>query len=199
MKKSLAYLLLTICLLGLAGCNKKVSQTFDQIEFKENTTLISADGKVKSIIVEDFEKDYYKKDELKSYIEKNIQNYTKQYGNDAIVLDSLKVEDKVATATISYEKMSDYATFNAIASEVLTKEQALKSEKVSASVYSIDKGETIDLKTALEDKEYKVLVTELSDECIKTEGKIAYYTNGTLIGDNLIKTGSEGNTVIIYE
>ena len=199
MKRQLSYLLLAICLLGLAGCSKKESQTINQKDFKENTTIINADGTVQSVIVECFDKDYYQTNELKSYIETTVQNYTKKAGNDSVVLDSLNVNDKMATAQFSFKKMSDYATFNAIESEVLTNEQALKDERVSATVYSVEDGETISLQSALKDKEYKILVTGLLGENIITESKIAYYTNGTLTGDNLLKTGSEGITVIIYE
>src|SRR5574344_21146 len=105
MKKRVAYFLLVICLLGLAGCKKGDSQTVDQADIKENTTGISSDGTVQSGVVESFEKDYYKKDELKTYIEETIQNYTKKAGNDTVKLDSLDVENKVANAKFSYKNV----------------------------------------------------------------------------------------------
>lgn len=199
MKKRIAYIMLAICLLGLAGCKKGDSQTIDQVEIKENTTLLYADGTVQSVIVETFDKDYYKKDELKNYVDKSIQSYSKTAGNDAVKLDSLDVKDKSASAKFSYKDISAYATFNSIEAEILTKEQALQDERISSTVYSIEKEETVDLQTALEEKDYKILVIHLPGENIMTEGEIAYYTNGTLSGNSIIKTGSEGIAVVIYE
>ena len=199
MKKYLAYVLLVVCLLALSGCNKKDSQTLDRAEIKENTTLINADGTVQAVIVESFDKNYYKKEELKNYIQQEVQKYTKKAGNDTVVLNSLEVENRMAIAQLSYKKLSDYASFNAVTSELLTKEEALKDERISDTIYSVDKGETVDLQSALEGKDYKVLLVELSGETVITEGKIEYYTNGTLTGDSAVKTGSEGVTVIIYE
>ena len=199
MKKYLAYVLLVVCLLALSGCNKKDSQTLDRAEIKENTTLINADGTVQAVIVESFDKNYYKKEELKNYIQQEVQKYTQKAGNDTVVLNSLEVENRMAIAQLSYKKLSDYASFNAVTSELLTKEEALKDERISNTIYSVDKGETVDLQSALEGKDYKVLLVELSGETVITEGKIEYYTNGTLTGDSAVKTGSEGVTVIIYE
>ena len=191
--------MLVVCLLALSGCNKKDSQTLDRAEIKENTTLINADGTVQAVIVESFDKNYYKKEELKNYIQQEVQKYTKKAGNDTVVLNSLEVENRMAIAQLSYKKLSDYASFNAVTSELLTKEEALKDERISNTIYSVDKGETVDLQSALEGKDYKVLLVELSGETVITEGKIEYYTNGTLTGDSAVKTGSEGVTVIIYE
>ncbi len=201
MKKCFAYGLLTIVLLGMAGCSngKKDSQTIDNQVIKENTTILKSDGTIQSVLVESFEKDYYKKNELNSYIDEAIQNYTKKSGKDTVVLDSLDVDNKVATARFSYKNMTDFAAFNAIETELLTKEQALKDERISGTVYSVEKGDTVDLETALKDKDYKIVVANLPNENIMTEGKVAYYTNGTMSGDNVIKAGSEGVTVIIYE
>ncbi len=201
MKKSFAYVLLTIALLGMAGCSsgKKDSQTIDNQVIKENTTILKTNGTIQSVIVESFEKDYYKKNDLNSYIEEAIQNYTKKAGKDTVVLDSLDVQNKVATARISYKNMTDFAAFNSIETELLTKEQALKDERISDTVYSVEKGDTVELETALKDKDYKIVVANLPDENIMTEGKIAYYTNGTMSADNVIKAGSEGVTVMIYE
>lgn len=199
MKKIVVYVLLAICLLGLTGCNKKAKQTLDRTEVTENTTLFNLDGTVKSVIVESFEKDYYNKNELKSYIEQTIQTYTKKAGIDTVVLDSLDVNNKVASAQLSYKKVADYATFNEVNVEVLTKEQALKDERVSDTVYSVDQGETVDLKSALAEKDYTIVVMEVPGEVVMTEGIIKYYTNGTLSDDSILKTGSEGASVIIYE
>ncbi len=199
MRKYLIYILLAVSLVGLSGCSKKESQTIEQTEIKENTTLFNLDGTVQSVIVESFDKDYYKKNELKSYIEEEIQKYTKKAGNDSVVLDSLDVDNKVASAKLSFKKIKDYATFNEVTSEHLTKEQALADERISATVYSVDKGETVDLKAALDEKDYTILVVEIPGETIMVEGTIKYYTNGTLSGDSIIKTGTEGVTVIIYE
>lgn len=198
MKIKVAVLLLAIGLLGLTGCNKD-SQTLDQDNVKENTTMIKSDGTMLSFIVEDFEKDYYDKDELKSYIEENVQNYTKKAGADAVALDSLDVSSQMAIAKFTFKTVTDYAAFNEITCEILTKDEALADERISDTVYSIDKSETVDLKTALEKGNYKVLLMDMADENIKVEGKIAYYTNGTLVDKDTIKTGSEGVTVVIYE
>ncbi len=199
MRKYFVCILLAISLLGLSGCNKKDSQTIDEAKVKENTTLFNLDGTVQSVIVESFDKNYYEKNELKSYIEEEIQKYTKKAGNDSVILDSLDVDNKIASAKLSFKKITDYATFNEVTSEILTKEQALADERISATVYSVDKGETVDVKVALEEKDYTILVLEIPGETIMIEGTIKYYTNGTLTGDSIIKTGTEGVTVIIYE
>lgn len=198
MKRKVAVFLLAISLLGLAGCNKD-SQTLDRDDIKENTTMFKEDGTLQSVIVESFEKDYYDKGELQSYIEENIQNYTRKAGEGTVALDSLDVSGQMAIAEFTYKTVNDFAAFNEITCEKLTKEEALADDRISDTVYSIDKNETVDLKTAAQKEEYKYLLTDLADENIMVEGKIAYYTNGTLVDENTIKTGSEGVAFIIYE
>ncbi len=198
MRKHVVVLALALCLVGLAGCNKD-SQTLDQVDIKENTTMINADGTMQSAIVESFEKDYYKEDGLKSYIDENIQSYTDEAGKDAVTLDSLEVEDKIATAQFTYKTVADYAKFNAVEAEMLTKEAALQDERLSDTIYSVEKGDTVALKDALTEDDYKIFLISLPEENIMTDGEVAYYANGTLVDSKQVKTGSDGYTIIIYK
>lgn len=78
---------------------------------KEATLLVKQDGTVQSAIVEDFDKDYYKKDELKNFMEEQIQGFNGKNGADSVVLKENDVKDGKAVAIFNYKDMDSYIGF----------------------------------------------------------------------------------------
>lgn len=74
---------------------------------------VKKDGTVLGYIEEDFSKDYYDTDGLKSMIESEIAEYAKISGSQACVeLQDFKVEDGMVNVLISYESAQDYRSYN---------------------------------------------------------------------------------------
>ncbi|MCD8364994.1 MAG: hypothetical protein LUC83_04130 [Clostridiales bacterium] len=76
----------------------------------ENTIELKKDGKVVEYIVEDFEASYYDADEMKSFIDSQVEAYLED-SDGSIKVSKDKVEDEVAYVTIVYDSADTYADF----------------------------------------------------------------------------------------
>ena len=169
------------------------------MEVTENTVMLMKDGAMQSSIVEDFDKDYYDKAELETFINDTITEYEKVNGEDTVKLESLKVSNQKATATFSFKTVNDFNSFEDKESNVLTKEEALTDERVMESLTSVDSSEEVATAEALTDKKQTIYVIVATGEDVRVEGNILYYGNGELKDKNTVKTGSEGYTVVVFE
>lgn len=76
----------------------------------ENTIELEKGGKVVEYIVEDFEASYYDADEMKSFIDTQVEAYLED-SDGSIKISKDKVEDGVAYVTITYDSADTYADF----------------------------------------------------------------------------------------
>ncbi|MCC8150659.1 MAG: hypothetical protein LIO96_04180 [Lachnospiraceae bacterium] len=76
----------------------------------ENTIELKKGGKVVEYIVEDFEASYYDADEMKSFIDAQVEAYLEE-SDGSIRVSKDKVEDGVAYVTITYDSADTYADF----------------------------------------------------------------------------------------
>ncbi|MCD8148419.1 MAG: hypothetical protein LUE92_02420 [Clostridiales bacterium] len=76
----------------------------------ENTIELKKGGKVVEYIVEDFEASYYDADEMKSFIDTQVEAYLED-SDGSIKVSKNKVEDEVAYVTITYDSADTYADF----------------------------------------------------------------------------------------
>lgn len=200
MKKHIVSTIVLVCFgVILSGCSKDKIDSLTKMEVTENTVMLMKDGAMQSSIVEDFDKDYYDKAELETFINDTITEYEKVNGEDTVKLESLKVSNQKATATFSFKTVNDFNSFEDKESNVLTKEEALTDERVMESLTSVDSSEEVATAEALTDKKQTIYVIVATGEDVRVEGNILYYGNGELKDKNTVKTGSEGYTVVVFE
>lgn len=200
MKKHIVSTIVLVCFgVILSGCSKDKIDSLTKMEVTENTVMLMKDGAMQSSIVEDFDKDYYDKAELETFINDTITEYEKVNGEDTVKLESLKVSNQKATATFSFKTVNDFNSFEDKESNVLTKEEALTDERVMESLTSVDSSEEVATAEALTDKKQTIYVIVATGEDVRVEGNILYYGNGELKDTNTVKTGSEGYTVVVFE
>lgn len=95
-----------IAALCLSGCGK-VSMDVDA-----NTLYVDSNGKLTEVIVEDFEKDYYDEDELKTYIDDAVESYQNENGKSDVAVKKYEVKNQVAKLLVEYDSCDSYAAFN---------------------------------------------------------------------------------------
>lgn len=134
MKKSRLWtgVVLAACL--LAGCSGGFSPD-------ETGVSLGKDGKVKSVAIEQMDKDYYNEGELKSMIDSSVAEYNG--GGEKVKLESFEVKDKKATLSLEFGSAADYAAFNNVtffAGSVQDAQTAGYDFK--ADFLAVDKGKT---------------------------------------------------------
>ena len=96
-----------LCVGLLTGCG--TTFTAD-----ENTVYVEKSGKVLTVDVETFEEGYYSEDELRDFINEEVDAYTADNGNGSVKLSKLTVEDGIAKMEMAYKTVEDYTAFNGI-------------------------------------------------------------------------------------
>lgn len=91
----------------IAGCGTSVSS-------EQNLVYVDKKGGVVSVDVESLDAGYYSEEELKDFINEEIESYAQDHGKGNVSLDELKVEDGKAKLTMKYKTTQDYTEFNGI-------------------------------------------------------------------------------------
>lgn len=95
-----------IAALFLSGCGKA------SMDVDANTLYVGSDGKLTEVIVEDFGKDYYDEDELKTYIDDAVESYQSESGKSDVAVKKYEVKDQIAKLLMEYDSSDSYAAFN---------------------------------------------------------------------------------------
>lgn len=147
----------------LFGCSQKST---DEV----TTITIDKSGRILNTIVEDFEKEYYAEDELKSMIESDLSAYHKKYQNtqeNLIKLESVNTSEQVATVKLIYSDAESYAQFNDVSFFSGTVSEAYQKgysfEGVTLNSVKND-GTTLDKHAILSEGSLHVVIT---DEALK--------------------------------
>lgn len=195
MKKIVLNIFFFLCLFVFIGCGKQ-KEELKAGEVKENTLLIQEDGSVQFCVVEEFEKDYYKKDELKDFIDKEIAKYNNEVGEKKVAVDSLEVKDNTASVVFGFQSIEDYAQFNQVKASIMTIEEAKQIDNIPNVFIGASESESsVEKETALEKGTVVIVNEELN---VKVSGNIKYYSSGILLNDNTLQTAGQGSTVLIF-
>lgn len=89
----------------VTGCGKVKASPSDM-----DTLSVMKDGKIKQVIVDHFEQNYYNVDELAEMTNKKIGLYSDT--SEDIVCESVEEEDGMITVKIAYQTAGDYTDFN---------------------------------------------------------------------------------------
>lgn len=185
MKKSWSLCAVMAAALLLSGCGEKFEPT-------ESTVFVNSKGAVSGAIMENFDKAYYKFDELSEEVEKEVAAYCQEQNKESVSVESLTQEGDTVTLFMDYETVQDYAAFNDVLFFSGTYGEALDAGYLPEELYDID-GQLID-REGEELEELQVIITEESIS-IQTTGKIRYVSDNVSITDKkLAKVMEAGKT-----
>ena len=106
MKRKLALLCVASTVLGLlAGCGGP-DVTKSTVELKKN-------GNIVEYTIEDFSESYYDAEELKAYIESEVEAYA-AFGDGTVKVKKSEVEEQTARLTMQYENAGVFADFSGL-------------------------------------------------------------------------------------
>lgn len=197
MKKLRLFTLFILCLSLLAGC-KKGNLSLSLGDLNKNTIYVDDNGNTETVIVDDFEKDYYDKDELESFINEEITKYNGVYGEDAVKLNDLDVKDMKVKAAFSYKDMDTYASFSRMDAKFMTVKEAENQGLLPQTMLHARDGKEVDKSEILEKAEYKVVVLNEKYDVL-VDGKIKYYTAALPINSRTVQTTGEETAVIVFK
>lgn len=198
MKKPLYFILVAI--MGaccITGCKKGTSLKLSDVN--ESTILLLGSGGVQSASVEEFDKSYYDKDELKDFIKEDIAAFNSEDGNkDAVKLEDFNVSDNIAKVLLTYKDIDLYNEYNSSDIQVLTMEEAVEQDIFPDTLKDVIDSSDVAKADVTENSEYMVVVAnEVMD--IKTEGKIKYYSEAMLLNEQTAQSVEGKETIIVYE
>lgn len=198
MKKPLYIILVAI--MGaccITGCKKGASMKLSDLN--ESTILLLGNGKVQGASVEEFDKSYYDKDELKDFVKNDIDTFNAKDGNEeAVKLEEFNVSDKTAKVLLSYKDIAEYNEYNSSDIQVLTMEEAVEKNVLPDTLLDVLNSSEVSKADVSANADYMVAIAnELID--IQTEGKIKYYSNVMLMNEQTAQSMEGKTSIIVYE
>ncbi len=178
MKKRMAALCCCIGMSMLLGaCGTK-------LDVQENTIALQRNGKILEAAVESFDQSYYDQEELNTYVQNAVDDYTTEHGKKSVSVTDSKVEEKKAYLTLEYENAETFSDFTGIEcfSGSIVEAQSAGYD-FDLDFYPVTDGKadtkTVKGSTLLDDDDLKVLIVKENSDLI-VPGKIAYVsTEGT--------------------
>ncbi len=178
MKKRMAALGCCIGMSMLLGaCGTK-------LDVQENTIALQRNGKILEAAVESFDQSYYDQEELNTYVQNAVDDYTAEHGKKSVSVTDSKVEEKKAYLTLQYENAETFSDFTGIEcfSGSIVEAQSAGYD-FDLDFYPVTDGKadtkTVKGSTLLDDDDLKVLIVKENSDLI-VPGKIAYVsTEGT--------------------
>lgn len=178
MKKRMAALGCCIGMSMLLGaCGTK-------LDVQENTIALQRNGKILEAAVESFDQSYYDQEELNTYVQNAVDDYTTEHGKKSVSVTDSKVEEKKAYLTLEYENAETFSDFTGIEcfSGSIVEVQSAGYD-FDLDFYPVTDGKadtkTVKGSTLLDDDDLKVLIVKENSDLI-VPGKIAYVsTEGT--------------------
>ncbi len=178
MKKRMAALGCCIGMSMLLGaCGTK-------LDVQENTIALQRNGKILEAAVESFDQSYYDQEELNTYVQNAVDDYTTEHGKKSVSVTDSKVEEKKAYLTLEYENAETFSDFTGIEcfSGSIVEAQSAGYD-FDLDFYPVTDGKadtkTVKGSTLLDDDDLKVLIVKENSDLI-VPGKIAYVsTEGT--------------------
>lgn len=164
----------------------------------KNTVYLKEDNTVESLSIEDFDKSYYKEEELKSFIDEEVKAQQEARGEESVSVSEFKVEDKKVTLDLKYQSVEDYVQFT---DTVL--ETGVYSEQVFQAPFTFidadSKEEVVD--GIKEDGELQYVKIKDPEEIqVLVDGDVLYYSKSIeLVKKNLVKVPAGTESVILYK
>mgnify|MGYP006893909294 FL=1 len=155
-----------------------------KLDVQENTIALQRNGKILEAAVESFDQSYYDQEELNTYVQNAVDDYTAEHGKKSVSVTDSKVEEKKAYLTLQYENAETFTDFTGIEcfSGSIVEAQSAGYD-FDLDFYPVTDGKadtkTVKGSTLLDDDDLKVLIVKENSDLI-VPGKIAYVsTEGT--------------------
>lgn len=155
-----------------------------KLDVQENTIALQRNGKILEAAVESFDQSYYDQEELDTYVQNAVDDYTAEHGKKSVSVTESKVEEKKAYLTLQYENAETFSDFTGIecfSGSIVEAQSAGYDFDLDFYPVTDGKAETKTVKgsTLLDDDDLKVLIVKENSDLI-VPGKIAYVsTEGT--------------------
>ena len=155
-----------------------------KLDVQENTIALQRNGKILEAAVESFDQSYYDQEELNTYVQNVVDDYTAEHGKKSVSVTDSKVEEKKAYLTLQYENaetFSDFTGLECFNGSIVEAQSA--GYDFDLDFYPVTDGKadtkTVKGSTLLDDDDLKVLIVKENSDLI-VPGKIAYVsTEGT--------------------
>lgn len=196
MRRGILYICFVMTLLSLTACSKG-NESLIIREIEVNTLLIKEGGVIQSALVDEFDEPYYDKDELREFMDKEIDKYNGKNEEDSVVLVEYEVLDQMAKVILEYKNLDVYSEFNQIEAKWLTPEEARSSSEIPNLLTAVKEEGEVNKEDILKE-DCKVLVLNESID-VRLDGKVIAFANGILLNDRSVQTGAMNASVIIYQ
>ena len=80
-----------------------------KLDVQENTIALQRNGKILEAAVESFDQSYYDQEELNTYVQNAVDDYTAEHGKKSVSVTDSKVEEKKAYLTLQYENAETFS------------------------------------------------------------------------------------------
>ena len=155
-----------------------------KLDVQENTIALQRNGKILEAAVESFDQSYYDQEDLNTYVQNVVDDYTAEHGKKSVSVTDSKVEEKKAYLTLQYENAETFSDFTGIEcfnGSIVEAQSA--GYDFDLDFYPVTDGKadtkTVKGSTLLDDDDLKVLIVKENSDLI-VPGKIAYVsTEGT--------------------
>lgn len=149
-----------------------------KLDVQENTIALQRNGKILEAAVESFDQSYYDQEELNTYVQNVVDDYTAEHGKKSVSVTDSKVEEKKAYLTLQYENAETFSDFTGIEcfnGSIVEAQSA--GYDFDLDFYPVTDGKadtkTVKGSTLLDDDDLKVLIVKENSDLI-VPGKIAY-------------------------
>ena len=204
-KAAVPGLFLMAAMLMCSGCGAKVDADTD-------TLFVEGNGKIEELTVETFDKAYYDEEELKEYINSEVEAYKADGGTGSVKMKKYEVKDQTVKLLMEYDGVDSYQSFNDTNLYVGTVLQAqadgydfdldffvpgkadTKKEKVSDTEQGIDGSvqEAVKTSDVLAETDNKVVILQ-QDTAVQVKGEILYVSGHVEVtGKNTVNVYGEG-------
>lgn len=152
-----------------------------KLDVQENTIALQRNGKILEAAVESFDQSYYDQEELNTYVQNAVDDYTAEHGKKSVSVTDSKVEEKKAYLTLQYENTETFSDFTGIEcfSGSIVEAQSAGYD-FNLDFYPVTDGKadtkTVKGSTLLDDDDLKVLIVKENSDLI-VPGKIAYVSS----------------------
>lgn len=198
MKRLLLNALLLLGLFAFAACSNK-EKNLNADEITVNTILAKANGMLQVAIVEDFDKPYYNVEELKEFVKKEIEAYSKKAGDGKVKLDEVKQRGNKVIMLMTYSGMDQYTAFNKVTAAYFNSGIEDLKLALPATLKNTSNESITATKEVIQTAGYKVLVLNEPYEII-VEGKVKYISeNAKMLENDKVSSDTEQMTVIVFK
>ncbi len=207
MKEKVCMLAMIILFISLTGCSKEANlitvekgtdKVFANKDIERNTILVKEGGELQVAIVEDFDKDYYDFEELKGFINEEIDNYNSENGAKSIIFEVAEIRGNKIIVVQTYSDIEHYLAYNNIEGGLMNVTSAREDSESLPEVFYNSKGKDISRDEALKKDKYMIMKIKENTDVV-VDGKIMYYHNAKFIDSSTLEANDEEGTVFIYK